>query len=124
MNKRVIRKSWFNPLSGGTGMWAFLIHRVSGLGLVGYLFLHLAVLNILRGGPDRWDAFVALVRSPIFIGLDALLLAGVLLHGINGLRLTMVGLGLGLRYQKQMFWLVLILSGGLLGWGMIKFLTR
>ncbi len=124
MTSKSIHKSWFDPRASSAGMWAFLIHRLSGLGLVAYLFLHLALLNLLRGGPGQWDAFIALARSPLFLALDVLLLAGVLLHALNGLRLAILGLGGGWRYQKQTLWLVLFLSAGLLGWGTIEILAR
>ncbi len=124
MAPRDFRRSWLDPRGRGAGMWAFFLHRASGLGLVVYLFLHLAVLNLLRGGPERWDAFISLARSPLFLVLDALLLAGVLLHGLNGLRLAILGLGGGFHYQKQLFWLVLVISTGLLGWGMIAMNAR
>jgi succinate dehydrogenase / fumarate reductase cytochrome b subunit len=89
------------------GRWLFWLHRLSGLALVFYLYLHLAVLALLRGGPERWDAFLALVRSPVFLLLDGLLLGGLALHGLNGLRLTWLGYGRGLRQQGALAWIVL-----------------
>jgi succinate dehydrogenase/fumarate reductase cytochrome b subunit len=44
------------------------------------------------------------MRSPAVLLLDAILLFGILIHGLNGLRLTLVGFGMFLRYQKQLFW--------------------
>ena len=98
-------------------MLAFMLHRASGIGLVFYLYLHLAVLSKLRGGPESWDGFLALVRSPWFLILDGILLLGVLFHGLNGLRLTFIGLSLGLRWQKAAFWIILVLSIALAIWG-------
>ena len=94
-----------------------MLHRLSGIGLVFYLFLHLAVLYKLRGGPASWDSFLALVRSPLFLILDGTLLLGLLFHGLNGLRLTLIGLNLGLRLQKAAFWVILALSIALAVWG-------
>ena len=79
---------WFVLRSRPAGMLAFMLHRLTGIGLVFYLYLHLAVLSKLRGGPESWDSFLALVRSPWFLLLDGILLLGVLIHGLNGLRLT------------------------------------
>jgi succinate dehydrogenase / fumarate reductase cytochrome b subunit len=110
-------KDWFDPRHRASGGWAFLLHRLSGLGLVFYLYLHLAVLNQLRAGPEGWDVFLALARSPLFLLLDGLLLAGVLIHGLNGLRLTLLGLGYGLRWQKPLFWVSLALAVALTVWG-------
>jgi succinate dehydrogenase / fumarate reductase, cytochrome b subunit len=101
---------WFDPRSKSTGMLAFSLHRLTGLGLVLYLYLHLAVLNSLRQGPQAWDGFISLMRSPVFIGLDALLLFGILMHGLNGLRLVLLGLGLGLNWQRQAYLVCLFFS--------------
>jgi succinate dehydrogenase / fumarate reductase cytochrome b subunit len=117
-------KRWFDLRRRSAGLWAFRLHRLSGIGLVFYLYLHLAVLNQLRGGPGRWDAFVALARSPLFLALDVILLGGVLIHGLNGLRLTLLGFGRGLRWQKQLFWVSLTLSVVLTGWGAVAMFRR
>jgi len=111
------RSRWFELRYKPAGMLAFMLHRLSGIGLVLYLFLHLAVLSRLRGGPESWDSFLALVRSPLFLVLDGILLLGVLFHGLNGLRLTFIGLNLGLRWQKASFWIILVLSIALAIWG-------
>ncbi len=98
---------WFMVRSRASGMLAFMLHRISGIGLVVYLFLHLALLSQLRQGPGAWDGFVRLMRSPLILVLDGILLFGILIHGLNGIRLTLIGMGMLLRYQKQVFWICL-----------------
>jgi len=107
------RSRWFVLRSRPAGVLAFMLHRLTGIGLVFYLYLHLAVLSKLRGGPESWDSFLALVRSPWFLLLDGILLLGVLIHGLNGLRLTFIGLNIGLRWHKATFWIILTLSAAL-----------
>jgi len=100
-------------------MLAFILHRLSGIGLVAYLYLHLALLNKLREGPQAWDSFLHIMRSPLVQVLDALLLFGILIHGLNGLRLTLVGFGAFLRWQRVLFWFGLIFAIGLTIWGVL-----
>ncbi len=95
--------NWFNPLGRGLGMIAFVLNRITGIGLVVYLGFHLVVLSLLAGGEGSWDSFVALARSPIFLMLDVILIAGILIHGLNGIRVALVGLGFGTRTQKPVF---------------------
>ncbi len=95
--------AWFDMRRGGLGLAAFVLNRVTGLGLVVYLFVHLIVLSLLARGPSAWDDFVRLARSPLFLLLDIVLLAGVLIHGLNGIRVTLVGLGIGISRQKVTF---------------------
>jgi succinate dehydrogenase / fumarate reductase cytochrome b subunit len=94
---------WGDVRRRGLGMWAYALNRLTGLGLVVYLYLHLAVLSRLAGGPAGWDAFIAVARTPAFLALDVLLLAGLLIHGLNGLRVTLNGFGLGVPAQKRLF---------------------
>jgi succinate dehydrogenase / fumarate reductase, cytochrome b subunit len=104
------RSSWFDLRFRGAGMLAFMIHRISGIGLVAYLFLHLALLNQLRQGPGAWNGFVQVMRSPLVLFLDGVLLFGILIHGLNGLRLTLVGLGILVQHQRPLFWACLGLA--------------
>lgn len=98
------RSCWFEFHLHPAGMLAFMIHRLTGIGLVVYLYLHLWILNTLRQGSQAWDTFLQMMRSPMVLLLDAVLLFGILFHGLNGLRLSLVGLGIGLRWQKWLFW--------------------
>ena len=52
------------------------------------------ILSTLARGPDAWDSFVGLASSPVVLAFDVLLLAGLLLHGLNGIRLTLMGFAL------------------------------
>lgn len=94
---------WADVRRRGLGMWAYTLNRITGIGLVVYLYLHLAVLSLLATGPDAWDTFVAIARTPAFLVLDVILLAGLLIHGLNGIRVTLNGFGVGVKAQKWMF---------------------
>ena len=84
------------------GGLAFIVNRLAGLGLVAYLYLHLVILSMLVRGPDAWDDFVDIALSPPFLALDVVLLAGMLIHALNGIRVVLVGLGLVVRRQSAL----------------------
>ncbi len=94
---------WFDLRRGGVGLFAFALNRLTGLGLVVYLFIHLLVLSLLAQGPNAWNDFVRLARSPWFLVLDIVLIAAILIHGLNGIRVTLVGLGIGVARHKVTF---------------------
>ncbi len=94
---------WFDPRGRRVGGLAFLLNRLTGLGLVLYLYLHLVILSMLIQGPSAWDAFVDIALSPPFLALDVLLLTGMLIHGFNGIRVGLVGLGLVASRQRALF---------------------
>ena len=110
--KPVKRKpaEWFNLKGKRAGFWAYVVMRLSALGLVLYLFLHLGILSQLAIGPVQWDSFVALVKSPVFLLLDIVLIVGILAHGLNGIRLALIGFGIGVPGHKLMLWLAVILT--------------
>lgn len=116
--------AWFAPWRRRPGYWAFVLHRVTGLGLVLYLGLHLYVLRLLLRGPEAWDAFIRLAKSPPFLALDAVLFAGVLYHALNGVRVTLLALDIGVARQRQGFWWVLGLSVALAVAGLVAFILR
>jgi len=84
----------------GLEMLAYMGMRLSGIALVVYLYLHLYLLKQLADGPAAWDAFVALAKTPLFLLLDVVLIAGILGHGLNGLRVAHTGFGFHVRYQR------------------------
>jgi succinate dehydrogenase / fumarate reductase cytochrome b subunit len=95
--------AWFDVRRRGVGHVAFSIGRITGLGLVGYLYLHLGVLSLLLGGEDAWGSFLRLATGPVFLGLDLLLIFGLLAHGLNGLRVALIGSGFVPDSQKALY---------------------
>lgn len=100
------RYSWnpIHPTEMRTGTWAWLLHRISGLGLVFYLFLHIWVISSSTQGEAAFDRLLAALQTPLFVVLDLGLLAAVLFHGLNGIRIILFDVGVGVRPQKALFW--------------------
>ncbi len=115
--------AWLNPRGRRVGYWAFVLHRLTGLGLVLYLIIHLWVLNMLSQGPERWNDFVELAKSPLFLVLDVILLFGILFHGLNGIRVAFVGMGIGADQHERLFWAVSLIGALLLLLGAWGFFT-
>lgn len=106
--------AWFNPLKRSAGFLAFVLMRLSGIGLVVYLLLHMVVLaNLLRGAAG-WDSVVAFMSSPLFKLFDIVLIAGILIHMLNGLRVSVIGLGFGTQSHKGLFWTLMAVAALLL----------
>lgn len=101
---------WFDPRGRRLGGLAFILNRLSGIGLALYLYLHLVILSMLVQGANAWDRFVDLATSPPFLALDVLLLTGMLVHGLNGIRVSLVGLGLVASRQKALFVSLMIIA--------------
>ena len=111
---------WFDPRGRRLGGWAFALNRLSGLGVLAYLYLHLMVLSTFARGPEAWDGFVAFASNPLVLVMDVVLLAGLLIHGLNGIRVTLVGLGLVANRQKAMFVALMVIAALVLVIGAVR----
>lgn len=84
-------------------MWSWVFHRGSGLAVLGFLFLHILDTSLVGLGPEHYDKFVKLYQGPIFRPLEVLLMAFVIFHSLNGVRILIVDFWpKGARYQQQL----------------------
>lgn len=111
---------WFDFRTRRVGMIAYILNRATAIGLVLYLYVHLFVLSLLAQGAKGWDPFIQIARTPWFLALDVILLAGLLIHGLNGLRVVMTGFGYGVRAQKPLFVALMIFAAIVLLIGALK----
>lgn len=102
--------SWFDPRRRKAGTWAFILNRITAIGLTIYLYLHLIMLGKLAQGPEAFDSFVALVKSPLYIFGELLVVAAGLIHGLNGIRVVLNSFGIAVPYQKQLFYGLITLA--------------
>jgi len=116
--RRVSR--WFDVRHRKLGMWAYAINRIACIGLVVYLYVHMVILSMLSRGPAGWDAFIALARQPYFLVLDVILLAGMLIHGLNGLLIAFMGFDVGVKKQKVLFSALMLVAAVTLGVAALK----
>jgi succinate dehydrogenase / fumarate reductase cytochrome b subunit len=90
------------------GMWAWILHRLTGLGLALYIFIHIVLMSIaLLRGQQTFDAMLSyLMGHLVFQVLEALVVGAALYHGFNGIRILLfdLGVGIGVRSQKVLFW--------------------
>lgn len=102
--------SWFIPVGRQVGGWAFVLNRVTAIGLTFYLFLHLAVLSLLAQGPGGYDSFLALTENPFIKLGEWAVVAAVFLHGLNGIRIILTSFGVGVTRQKQLFFGLMVVA--------------
>ena len=96
------------------GMWAWIFHKFTGWVLVGYLFTHIAVLSTAMSGPEVYTSTLRGLESLLIVRfLEVGLLAVAVFHILNGVRLLLVDLGVGLESQDRSFYASLILTGAI-----------
>lgn len=113
---------WFDPRNRQIGYWAFILNRITALGLTLYLTLHLVALSQLAQGAAAYNSFVALAKNPVFKVGEMLVIAAGIIHGLNGIRIALNSFGIGVRYQKQTFLVLMALALVAIAWfGFIMF---
>jgi succinate dehydrogenase / fumarate reductase, cytochrome b subunit len=98
---QMIKRDYY--LGRGLGMWAFWLHRLTGLALTFYLLLHILVISSVVTSAGNFDAAMVFLKAPIFILLEMGLIAAILIHGLNGIRIVLFDLGRGVKKQKEIF---------------------
>ena len=51
---------------GVVGQWSWILHRVTGMGVLVFLCLHILDTAMIMWGPDAYNHMVQLYRNPFF----------------------------------------------------------
>ncbi|MEV6674914.1 succinate dehydrogenase, cytochrome b556 subunit [Streptomyces sp. NPDC051162] len=95
---------------GREGMWSWVAHRVTGVLIFFFLFVHVLDTALVRVSPEAYDDVVATYKTPVVNVMEYGLVAAILFHALNGLRVIAVDFwSKGARYQKQMLWSVVLI---------------
>jgi succinate dehydrogenase / fumarate reductase cytochrome b subunit len=96
---------------GKTGMWSWVLHRITGVAIFFFLLVHTLDTALVRVSPEAYNAVINTYKTPI-IGLAELgLVAAILFHGLNGVRIILIDFWRkGSKYQNIMFWIVVAIA--------------
>lgn len=90
------------------GTVAWILHRLTGLALIFYLVLHVFVIHHLIKGEEAFDGVMEFLGTPLFKFLEIGLIGVILLHLWNGLRVTLIDMGVLVERQKLLFGIAVI----------------
>ena len=95
---------------GGVGQWSWVLHRVTGVAGLLFLFTHILDTALIMLGPVWYNKIILIYRDPFFGLMEIGLFAAVLYHSLNGVRVTIVDFyPASTLYYKQMFAVQMIL---------------
>jgi len=81
--------------------YLYLLHRVTGLGLILFGVIHLTLTTFYRiQGQGIWEATMSVVENPLFKFGEYLVVFAFVIHALNGLRLMLQELGFVLGRPK------------------------
>ncbi len=77
---------------GGEGQYAWWAHRIAGLGTLLFLAIHILDTATVYFAPQLYGHAIAIYRTWIFGLGEVALVACVIYHGLNGLRVAILDL--------------------------------
>ncbi|GFG72969.1 putative succinate dehydrogenase (cytochrome b-556 subunit) SdhC [Mycobacterium botniense] len=86
-------------------MWSWVLHRITGVTIFFFLFVHVLDTALVRVSPQAYDEVIELYKTPVVGLMELGLVAAVLYHALNGVRIILIDFwGQGPRYQRLMLW--------------------
>ena len=90
---------------GREGMWAWLLHRVTGVGVLFFLLIHILDTALVLFGPELYNHAIGLYRMPAFRVMEVVLAGSVLYHALNGVRITLIDFwDKAVKWNRQLFY--------------------
>ena len=85
------KKSDYGPVyKGHEGQWSWLFHRVTGVAVILFLFAHIVDTAVIGWGPEAYDRVASVYHNPIVRALELGLVAAVLFHSFNGVKIMLI----------------------------------
>ena len=90
---------------GDPVMWSWVLHRITGATIFFFLFVHVLDTALVRVSPEAYNEVVDTYKTPIVGLMEVGLVAAVLYHALNGIRVILIDFWQhGPRYQRLMLW--------------------
>ena len=95
---------------GQYGMWSWVAHRITGVAIFFFLLVHVLDTALVRVSPEAYNAVMATYKNPVMGLGEAGLVAAIVYHAFNGLRIILIDFWKGgPKNQKGLLWGVIAL---------------
>lgn len=87
------------------GMLSWALHRITGLGVLLFLLLHIVDIFLVGYGPEVFDELLFLYRHPVFRIGEIILVGAVYYHAANGVRIILIDFwDKAARYERELLY--------------------
>ena len=69
---------------GSPGQWSWLLHRITGVAVILFLFAHIVDTAVIGWGPEAYEKVLSVYHNWVVQLLELGLVTAVLYHAING----------------------------------------
>jgi succinate dehydrogenase / fumarate reductase cytochrome b subunit len=84
------RSDYGSVYKGHEGQWSWLFHRVTGVAIILFLFAHVVDTAVVGWGPDAYNRVASVYHNPVVRTLELGLVAAVLFHSFNGIKIMLI----------------------------------
>lgn len=95
---RVLGYEW----KAGAISWIF--HRLTGIGISVFLGFHIWTQTKMYGGAESFNQVMELYKLPIIKLGELALMAAIIFHALNGVRIVIIDFARGARYHEKLLW--------------------
>lgn len=75
---------------GREGMISWALHRLTGLGVLVFLLVHIADIFVIGYGPEEFNDLLFIYHNPFFRVMEIMLVGAVYYHAFNGVRIILI----------------------------------
>jgi succinate dehydrogenase / fumarate reductase cytochrome b subunit len=92
---------WLGGGRWGVERYLYILHRLTGLGILMFFLLHIFASSVRMYGPESWNAAMVLLKNPIFKLGEFFVFVAFAFHALNGIRLIFIELGLAVGKAEE-----------------------
>jgi succinate dehydrogenase / fumarate reductase cytochrome b subunit len=89
---------------GREGMISWALHRLTGLGVLLFLLIHIADIYVIAYGPEEFNSLLFIYHNIWFRLMEVLLVAALYYHAVNGLRIILIDFWEGAVLIQRKLW--------------------
>ena len=92
---------WLAGGRWGVERYLYILHRVTGLGILLFFMLHIFESSVRILGPASWEAAMTTLKHPAFKFGEFLVFLGFAFHALNGIRLILLEWGFAVGKAEE-----------------------
>ena len=100
---RLRRRAKGPAYRGGIGQWSWAAHRITGVGVIAFLFGHIVDTFAVGFGPELYNETISLYQQWWFKPFEVMLIGATLYHALNGLRIIIFDFWPRLALRQRTF---------------------
>lgn len=92
---------WLGGGRWGVERYLYILHRLTGLAILGFFLLHIFASSARMYGPEGWAAAMKILQHPVLKVGEFFVFVAFAFHALNGIRLILIELGLAVGKAEE-----------------------